>query len=159
MNVIANAVSASLNPFYPLSETLRKYPPLPGISRECTIDYKVPGTNVVIEKGTPVMIPVWAFHYDEHIYPEPHKFQPERFSAENRKGFVEQPWLPFGEGPRRCIGSAMGRQNIKLGLITLLRKFRLELGDELQQRELKIGRKQMVPTSINGIHLKIKNRQ
>lgn len=83
-----------------LPETLRKYPPLPAMNRECTKEYRIPGTSVIIEKGTPIMIPVWALHYDEKFYPEPQEFRPERFSDENRKSFVQMPWLPFGEGPR-----------------------------------------------------------
>lgn len=94
------------NDFFPnayillLTEILRKYPPLPAMFRECTKDYCIPGTDMIIEKGSPIMIPLWALHYDEQFYPEPQQFRPERFEDENRKSFNEMPFLGFGDGPR-----------------------------------------------------------
>lgn len=76
------------------------------MNRECTKDYKVPGTDITIEKGTSIFIPAFALQRDEKYYPEPEKFDPERFSNENKsqKTFNEMPYLPFGDGPRNCIG-------------------------------------------------------
>lgn len=65
-----------------ISETLRKYPPLPILNRECTKTYEIPGTNLILEKGVPVVIPTMAIHYDAQYFPEPEKFDPERFSEE-----------------------------------------------------------------------------
>lgn len=69
----------------------------------CTKDYVVPGSDALIEKNTMVMIPLLALHSDPDYFPEPEKFIPERFSAENnnRKSFI---YMPFGEGPRQCLG-------------------------------------------------------
>lgn len=80
------------------------YPPVPQITRKCDKDYPVPGTDVVIEKGTPVFIPVYGLHHDPEYYPNPEKFDPERFSAENKKQILPFTYMPFGEGPRLCIG-------------------------------------------------------
>lgn len=139
-------------------ETLRKYPPLPAIFRECTKEYLVPGTTLIIEKGTPVMIPVWALHYDPNFYPEPQAFQPERFSDDHRKGFNEMPFLGFGEGPRACIGIRMGRMQTKIGLIAMLRKYKFDIGDELMHTELRISSKNFITAPTTGIHLRIKHR-
>lgn len=79
-------------------ETLRKYPPAPLLARQCTKDYKIPGTKTVIEKGTVVQVPVYAIQNDPKYYPNPRKFDPSRFSEENKKTFIEMPYLPFGEG-------------------------------------------------------------
>lgn len=50
------------------------------------------------------MIPAHELHYDSEFYPDPQKFDPDRFSTENMKTRNAFSWLPFGEGPRVCIG-------------------------------------------------------
>jgi len=87
-----------------VAEILRKYPPLPMLNRECSKPYKIPGTDTVLEKGIPVFIPVTALHYDPNYYPEPERFDPERFSDEEKQKRHHYVYLPFGEGPRICIG-------------------------------------------------------
>jgi cytochrome P450 len=89
--------------FFP--ETLRKYPPLPVLNRECTKTYKIPDTDIVLEKGTLTAIPVLALHHDPKYYPDPQKFDPERFSEEEKAKRHHYVYLPFGEGPRICIGT------------------------------------------------------
>ena len=84
-------------------ETLRLYPVLGFFNRMCVKPYKVPSTDVVIEKGTPVLIPVLGLQRDPEYFPDPMRFDPERF----REGQLHVPctFLPFGEGPRFCIGT------------------------------------------------------
>lgn len=81
-------------------ETLRKYPIVPILNRECTQTYKVPGSNYTMEKGTAVIIPVLGIQRDPKYYPKPDEFIPERFSPENTKSFEQMPYMPFGDGPR-----------------------------------------------------------
>lgn len=102
------------------------------------------------------MIPVWALHYDAQFYPDPQKFNPERFA--NRKCFNEMPFLGFGDGPRACIGIRMGRMQTKIGLIAMLKRYRFEVGEELLCAELKISPKNFITAPSTGIHLRIKNR-
>jgi cytochrome P450 family 6 len=78
--------------------------PAAQLSRTCIKDYKLPDQDVIIEKGTTVIIPVMGIHYDEEYYPEPEKFDPERFTEENKKSRPNYTFMPFGEGPRNCIG-------------------------------------------------------
>ena len=68
--------------------------------RKASSDYKVPNTNLVIPKDTQVFIPAYAIQNDEVYYPNPKKFDPERFNDENKKNRNPMTYLPFGEGPR-----------------------------------------------------------
>lgn len=72
--------------------------------RVCTEDFKIPDSHLVIEKGTRVMLPFEALHTDPEYYPDPEKFDPERFSSENRIKIPSCAFIPFGEGPRICVG-------------------------------------------------------
>lgn len=80
-------------------ETLRKYTPLPLLNRECVRDYKVTDSDIVIKKGTPVIIPIFGLQRDPEIYENPLEFKPERFMNNPSGSDVEGSYyLPFGEG-------------------------------------------------------------
>lgn len=80
------------------------HPPVRFLSRKCKQDFPVPGTNFTLKKDEQVLISTEAVHYDSDLYPEPYKFDPERFSPENKAKMSSVQFLPFGEGPRMCIG-------------------------------------------------------
>lgn len=87
-----------------VSEALRKYPPLGFLNRKTMQTYEVPNSNIVLEKDTPIYIPMLALHYDPEYFPEPDKFDPERFNEENKRNMPACVYFPFGEGPHTCIG-------------------------------------------------------
>ena len=87
-----------------VSETLRKYPPLGFLDRVALHDYKIPNSDVTIDKDTPVIIPMIAFHYDPKYFPNPEKYDPLRFSEEVKKTRPSYVYMPFGEGPHIWIG-------------------------------------------------------
>jgi cytochrome P450 family 6 len=72
------------------------------LNRQCVKQYKVPGSEAVIEEGTPVIVSVLGLHRDPEYFPDPLEFDPERFNSENK--VVPFTYLPFGDGPRNCIG-------------------------------------------------------
>ncbi|XP_077285309.1 putative cytochrome P450 6a14 [Arctopsyche grandis] len=109
-----------------ISETMRKYPVLRYIPRTCTATNKLPDTDLVLEKGTNIAIPVIALHYDPKYFPDPDKFDPERFTAEAKRERHPMVYLPFGEGPRNCIGLRFGKMQSKIGLISMLRNYIFE---------------------------------
>lgn len=74
------------------------------LSRICVKPYKLKGTNTVIEPGTTAVISPIAIGRDPDHFPDPEKFDPERFSAENKGNINPYTYLPFGLGPRNCIG-------------------------------------------------------
>jgi len=107
-------------------ETLRYYPPAVMTDRGCVKDYKVPGTELVIKKGDGIFIPILGLHHDEKYWPEPEKFIPERFSPENKGKINQYTFLPFGQGPRNCIGMRFALTEVKVALANLVRHFNIE---------------------------------
>lgn len=144
-----------------VDETLRKYPIVPILNRECTKDHTFAGTNMTIEKGTAITIPVLGFQRDPDIYDNPMAFLPERFLDSpngngNAKGLF---YLPFGDGPRNCIGARMGKLQTKLGLATVLLKFKLELVDQsMIHTELAFDAAQFILTPKTSIMLRASPR-
>lgn len=106
-------------------ETLRLYPPAEQVFRQTEEDYHVPNSKHIIEKGTTVFIPIFAIHRDARIYPNPIEFNPERFCDDEIAKRHPFTFLPFGEGPRVCIGMRFARMNIRLGLISILKKYKI----------------------------------
>lgn len=142
-----------------IDETLRMYPPLLVLNRECTRDWKIPNTDVVIEKGVQVIIPAYALQRDEKYYPNPDQFIPERFNAENSAGksFVDRPYMAFGEGPRICIGLRLGKMQSKVGLVLMLKNYNFELiGSTL--KPLVINTSSFIIAPVGGLPLKITKR-
>lgn len=83
---------------------MRKYPSLGYLNRMCTKRYRIPGTDVVLDKGTMVLISSLGLHRDPDHYENPELFDPERFSNENKSNIKHFTYIPFGEGHRICIG-------------------------------------------------------
>jgi cytochrome P450 family 6 len=77
-------------------ETLRLYPAIYNIYRIPLRDYKIPKSDLIIPKGAFTGIPNYAIHHDPDYYPEPEKFDPERFSEENKSKRHRMAFLPFG---------------------------------------------------------------
>jgi len=73
--------------------------------RICEESYKIPDSDVVLEKGTKVLVPIYAIHHDPLYYENPNAFDPDRFFGENKKLYNNDTYLPFGDGPRICIGN------------------------------------------------------
>lgn len=106
-----------------LSETLRKHPVVGFIARIVENDYRLENTDVVIEKGVQVFVPTLGIHHDPDIYPDPEKFDPERFSSEAICSRHPCAFLGFGAGPRNCIGLRFAMMEMKIVVCYLLMKF------------------------------------
>uniref|UniRef100_A0A182PYV5 Cytochrome P450 n=1 Tax=Anopheles epiroticus TaxID=199890 RepID=A0A182PYV5_9DIPT len=111
-----------------INETLRKYPPLPLLPRLTSKAYRIPGSDVILSPKTRIHIPVYAIQRDERYYPEPERFDPDRFAPERAAGRHLSTFLPFGEGPRVCIGQRLGVMQSRVGLATVLANFRVRPG-------------------------------
>ena len=79
-----------------------------------------------------LFIPIWCLHHDPQYFPDPEKFDPERFSDENRDKIDPDTYIPFGVGPRNCIGSRFALMELKTILFYLLLNFTFDITDKTQ---------------------------
>lgn len=140
-----------------ISETLRKYPVATALSRRCSKTYQLPDSGCIIEKGTNILIPSYAIHHDPQYYPEPDRFDPDRFSEENIKTRPEGIFLPFGDGPRICIGQRFALMEMRANFCRLLPKFEFRLSDKMKY-PLEYNRKNFLLTPVDGIWLNVYER-
>nr|AGF69215.1 cytochrome P450 CYP9Z20v3 [Dendroctonus valens] len=114
-----------------VSEMLRKWPAGPGIDRVTTKPYTIepvrPGEKPVhLIPGDVLFLPTIGLHRDPAFYPNPMKFDPERFSDENKGNIIPYTYTPFGAGPRNCIGSRFALLEIKALFYHVLLNFKIE---------------------------------
>jgi len=118
-------------------EALRLYPPAPFVTRELTKD--VEWQDTTFKDGDAVLLNVWALHRHRNLWENPDGFVPDRFMGENRKKIDTFQYLPFGTGPRVCIGQRFARQEAMILAVLLFRKFRFEYaGDEAPWPRMRI---------------------
>uniref|UniRef100_A0A182THA1 Cytochrome P450 n=1 Tax=Anopheles melas TaxID=34690 RepID=A0A182THA1_9DIPT len=137
-----------------INETLRKYPPVETLTRKPSSDYVIPGTRHIVPKDTVVQIPIYAIQRDPDHYPDPERFDPDRFQPEEVKKRHPYVFLPFGEGPRICIGLRFGMMQTKVGLINLLRRFRFSPSARTPERVV-YDPKMFTLSPIGGNYLKV----
>ncbi|MDA7429645.1 cytochrome P450 [Primorskyibacter aestuariivivens] len=103
-----------------VEEAMRLYPPAGIISRTAQAPDTLCGRE--IRKGDTVMVPIYALHRNHLLWDDPDAFRPERFA--DRKSVQRYAYLPFGDGPRICIGASFAIQEAVIILGTLLSRFR-----------------------------------
>ncbi|RZC05006.1 p450 domain containing protein [Asbolus verrucosus] len=145
-----------------ISETLRLWPLTVGVDRVCTKPYtiepKTPDEIPVhlIEKEV-VFIPIYGLHRDPQYYPDPERFDPERFSDENKDNIKPYTYIPFGAGPRNCIGSRFALLETKALFFHILSNFEI-IPVEKTEIPVKISRKSFTLCPANGLWLGFKHR-
>ena len=106
-----------------INEVLRLYPPGLRLERMCTRD--VTYGRISIKRGVLVTVPTFALHRLEEFYgPDAEKFDPDRWSAETKSNRNPYAFLPFGMGPRNCVGMRFAMEELKMALCTLIKRFR-----------------------------------
>ncbi|PBC28693.1 Cytochrome P450 [Apis cerana cerana] len=113
------------------SETLRKYPPIVFIDRLCVEKFELPPAeqgydHLIVHPDNIVWFPVYGLHHDPKYFPDPEKFDPERFNDANKRNIVPYTYMPFGLGPRKCIGNRFALMETKILIAYMLRKFRIK---------------------------------
>ncbi len=105
-------------------ESMRIYPPADVIGREAISDCMI--GEVEVPKGMTIFVSLWAMHHDGRYFPEPEKFDPDRWTEAFEKQLPRFAYLPFGGGPRSCIGQSFATAEAVLLLATICQ--RLEFG-------------------------------
>uniref|UniRef100_A0A8C3PYR4 unspecific monooxygenase n=1 Tax=Chrysolophus pictus TaxID=9089 RepID=A0A8C3PYR4_CHRPC len=113
-----------------VNETLRLYPLGGRIERTCKKDVEING--VIIPKETIVVIPPYTLHRNPEYWPNPDEFRPERFSKENKDNIDPYTYLPFGAGPRNCIGMRFALLTLKVAITAVLQHFTFQVCKETQ---------------------------
>lgn len=116
-----------------VSESLRKWPPIAGTDRQCTKPYTMEnfdGTVVHLTTDDVVWIQIYGLHTDAQYWPEPEKFDPERFNEENRPNIKPCTFMPFGNGQRACIASRFSLMVAKALCFALIKQYSLEKCDK-----------------------------
>ncbi|EDW74167.1 uncharacterized protein Dwil_GK21528 [Drosophila willistoni] len=113
-----------------ISESLRKWTLAAATDRVCSKDYTLydeDGSKLYeFKTGDRVNIPIAGLHWDDQYFPDPLKFIPERFSDEQKDSLVPYTYLPFGVGPRNCIGNRYALMQAKAMLYNLVLNFKIE---------------------------------
>lgn len=144
-----------------VNESLRLWPPAAFISKKCTepIDLDLTSTRTVrIEPDVCAIIPIWSIHRDPEYYEDPLTFNPDRFSPETggtnpyrEKGC----FMPFGEGPRQCLGMRFARMQVKRGVFEILKNFEISVNPKTKE-PLLLDPKQFLTMVLGGIWLDYK---
>lgn len=133
-----------------VEEGLRMYPPAWTMTRESTADQEIEGYS--IPKGTSVFMSIFELHRNPKIWENPGQFNPENFQAEAVRNRPKFGYLPFGAGPRICIGQQFALMEMQLLLAALVKRF-----DFVREPGYTVGmHPQIVLKSTNGIKLKIR---
>lgn len=129
-----------------VSEALRLWPPISGTDRQVTKPYRMElpdGRHIDLGINDNVWIPFYSIQLDEQYWPNPHKFDPERFNEENRKNIRAGTYLPFGNGQRICIAQRFALLVAKTIFYHLLREYRFAPCEKTQNPMV------LKPNSIN----------
>ncbi|KAF5280489.1 hypothetical protein FQA39_LY18054 [Lamprigera yunnana] len=146
-----------------LSECLRKWPSVMSVDRICVKPYVIQPTKVdekpvFISKGDLLCLPMYPIHRDPCLYPNPDRFDPERFNEENKSNITSNCFVPFGIGPRSCIGSRFALLESKILLYYLVLNYEFVV---IQKTEipLKLSKKQFSLSAGKGFWVGFKRRR
>ncbi|XP_059482598.1 cytochrome P450 9e2-like isoform X2 [Neocloeon triangulifer] len=141
-----------------ISEVQRLIPVTPFGDRICNKDLDLPEYGINFKEGDIVGIPFYAFSRDPEHFPDPDEFKPERFSEENKHKIKPFTFMPFGSGPRGCIGNRFALLEVKIALAYTLAFCEIDLNTP-DQYPIRLDKTKIENSPIGGFMLKIKPRE
>ncbi|XP_018368992.1 PREDICTED: cytochrome P450 3A29-like isoform X2 [Trachymyrmex cornetzi] len=140
-----------------IEETLRLFPTTPIIGRRLTKDVKI--GNFILPKNTSIIIVLMLMNRQEQYWPNPLKFDPDRFLPERVKDCPSDSFyhIPFSDGPRNCIGTKYAMISIKVILATLIRTFVFKVDKSIQIRNIKL-KTDITLSTIEPLKIRINKR-
>lgn len=136
-----------------MNESMRLCPPLHIFNRNCEQTCEIT-PELTIPAGMEVTVPVYALHHDPEAWPDPEVYDPERFRGPAKDARHPFQFLPFGAGPRNCIGMKYAMMEIKVALVRILRKFKFVRSPDTQVPLLLHSGVTLRPR--DGVHLRVK---
>jgi cytochrome P450 len=131
-----------------VKESMRLYPPVPIMSRQAVADAVIDGRPVA--RGMSILMPIYAIHRHSKRWERPDEFEPARFAAANESSIPRYQYLPFGAGPRVCIGMSFAMVEATTMLATLLQRARFELAGP---EPVPVARVTLIPQG--GVNLRV----
>ncbi len=108
-----------------IEESLRVYPTIWSVGRRCTEADTLGGYDIPV--GMNMVVPIFHFHWSERYWANPQKFDPSRFTPENRPPVNSMTYFPFGAGPRSCVGNHFALQELMIMTVLFYRHFRFRV--------------------------------
>jgi len=136
-----------------LKESLRLYQSVPIISRRLGEDVEIEGH--LIPANTNIILGKFLLHRDPKTFPNPDKFDPERFSLENQKGRHAYSYVPFSAGPRNCIGQKFATMEEKVMVSSVLRKYKLRSTMKVEEIPLLV---EIILRPKSGLRISLEKR-
>lgn len=125
------------------------------MTRTSNAAYAVPNTNIVLPKGSTVLVSVYSIHHDPQHFPEPDLFLPERFSDEGKASRSSAAFMAFGTGPRNCIGARFGMLQCRVGLVAMLMAYEFSPGAKTPPK-MEFDERGFLLTPKGGVWLEMK---
>lgn len=145
-----------------LQETLRLYPPVVFIDRICTKPIDLPpatpnSKKMTMTPGSTFWVPAYAIQRDPKYFTNPDEFNPERFNDDNKDNIIPYTHVPFGIGPRKCIGERFAMMETKLLLARIIHSFIIK-PSKRSTKDIVIDRNSLNMVPKGGIWLKLEKR-
>ncbi|ODM91286.1 Cytochrome P450 4c3 [Orchesella cincta] len=137
-----------------IKESLRLFPSAPFVGRKLNMELKL-DDGVVLPPGITVWVYIFFLHRDPKVFPDPEKFDPNRFSQEDAEGRNPFSYVPFSAGPRNCIGQKFAMMEEKVLLSSIFRRFRVKAAERLQDVNVLCD---VITRPEMGLHVTMKKR-
>jgi cytochrome P450 len=132
-----------------VKESMRLFPPVPLMSRQAVADARIEGLD--IPAGTSILMPIYAIHRHSRRWEHPDQFDPDRFAPGREEAIPRYQYMPFGAGPRVCIGMSFAMMEATAILATLLQSARFESAGDAEP--VPVARVTLIPR--DGLRLKV----